>query len=95
MTKNNFADEAEQRLNGTASKTKKKKSNKTGAIKKFLVNEVWESRPINWLGVGLAYGAIAYTSYMLATYFVRVPEFVGIVAFAGTLIVGSRAFKTK
>lgn len=78
------------------SKPKKKvKSNKTEVIKKWLLKEVWNGRPINWLAIGLSYGAIAYTSYMLATYFVRVPEFVGIVAFAGTLIVGSRAFKSS
>lgn len=70
-----------------------KKTNKTEAIKKWLLKEVWNGRPINWLAIGLSYGAIAYTAYVLATYFVRVPEFVGIVAFAGTLAVGSRAFK--
>lgn len=91
MTKST-TDELVEQLNVTKPK-KKAKSNKTEVIKKWLLKEVWNGRPINWLAIGLSYGAIAYTSYMLATYFVRVPEFVGIVAFAVTLAVGSRAFK--
>jgi hypothetical protein len=94
MSKTNFADEADKLLNGTASKTtKKKKTNKSKAIKTFLINEVWESRPIHWLAVALSYVAIAYTAYALAKFYVRIPEFVGIVAFAVTLVVGSRAFR--
>jgi hypothetical protein len=71
----------------------KKKEARKKAVKSFFVEQVWNGRPINWLAIALSYGAIAYTAYVLATCFVRVPEFVGIVAFAGTLIVGSRAFK--
>jgi len=94
MSKTNFADEADKLLNGTASKTtKKKKTNKSKAIKTFLINEVWRSRPLNWLGVFLSYVALAYTSYEIAKYYIAIPEFNGIVAFAVTLAVGSRAFK--
>lgn len=71
----------------------KKREARKKAIKSFFLEQVWNGRPIHWLAVGLSYVAIAYTAYVLATYFVRVPEFVGIVAFAGTLIVGSRAFR--
>lgn len=70
-----------------------KKINRTEVIKKWLLKEVWDSRPIHWLAIGLSYGAIAYTAYVLSQYYVRIPEFVGILAFALTLAVGNRAFK--
>lgn len=91
MTKST-TDELVEQLNVLKPK-KKAKSNKTEAIKKWLLKEIWNGRPINWLAISLSYGSIAYTSYMLATYFVRVPELVGITAFILTLVVGSRAFR--
>lgn len=70
-----------------------KKINRTEVIKKWFLKEVWNGRPIHWLAIGLSYVAIAYTAYVLSQYYVRIPEFVGIVTFAITLAVGSRAFK--
>jgi len=72
---------------------KKKQVSKKTQVATWFKTQVWDSRPINWLAIGLSYVAIAYTAYALAKFYVRIPEFVGIVAFAVTLVVGSRAFK--
>lgn len=74
-------------------KAKTTKSNKTEAIKKWLLKEVWNGRPVHWLAIGLAYVAVAYTAYSAAKYYIGIPEFNGIVAFVATLVIGSRAFK--
>lgn len=92
MSNRTTTDELVEKLN-VAKPKKKVKKNRSESVKKWLLKEVWNGRPIHWLAIILSYGAIAYTSYVLATHYVKIPEFVGIVAFAVTLAVGSRAFK--
>ena len=75
---------------------KKSKNNDTGKrVASWLKVNVWDSRPIHWLGIGLAYTAIAYTSYTISKYYIGIPEFTGIVAFIATLTIGSRTFKKQ
>lgn len=70
-----------------------KKTNKTEAIKKWLLKEVWNGRPINWLAICICYVCVAYTTYSLSLANVKVRELVGIIAFVSTLAICSRAFK--
>lgn len=73
-------------------KTSKKPRNKT-AWYKTAAQTVWESRPINWLAIGMVYVAVAFTAYEVAKYYIGIPEINGVVAFVATLAVGSRAFR--
>lgn len=75
-------------------KKSKKAKNSTPWYKRAAL-VVWESRPINWLGIGLAYVCVAYTTFRFASYWVNYPELTGIAAFVATLAIGSRAFKKK
>ncbi len=73
--------------------SKKKSQPKKEVVKAFFIDEVWNSRPLNWLGVFLSYLALAYAGYEIAKYYIGIPEFNGIIAFVLTLAVGSRAFR--
>ena len=90
-----MAKSTDELVKAISSKKTKKQQPKSKAIKAFLIREVWESRPFTWTGIFLSYVALAYTSYEIAKYFVGIPEFNGILAFVATLVVGSRAFKSK
>jgi hypothetical protein len=97
MTKTNFADEADKLLNGTASKTTKKKSknNRLESVTKWLKSEVYDSRPIKWLAIGVTGLCVIYTTYRFTTYWVDLKELFGIVTFAVSYVILTRAFRSK
>lgn len=75
--------------------TEKKQQPISVKIKNWVIKEVWDGRPINWLAIGLCYASVAYTAYELAKYYVNIPEFNGIIAFVSVFVIGSRVFKKK
>jgi len=72
---------------------KKKQVSKKTQVATWFKTQVWDSRPINWLAIGISYVAIAFASYELAKYYIGVPEINGVAAFVSTIAIGSRAFR--
>ena len=72
---------------------KKKQVSKKTQASNWIKTQIWDSRPINWLAIGISYVAIAFASYELAKYYIGVPEINGVAAFVSTIAIGSRAFK--
>lgn len=74
---------------------KKKQVNKTEAIKKWLIRELWDGRPTQWLAIGITAVCVAYTTYKFATYYIVVPQFTGMATFVVSWVILSRTFRKK
>ena len=86
----NFADEANDRLNGKASKKTKSKNK---PLSKWMLDNVWDSRPIRWLAQALVIVCVAYTALDQLTNLTGLQQLQGAVALIGTALVINRAFK--
>lgn len=72
---------------------KKKQTNKTEAIKKWLTRELWDGRPTQWLAVGLTCWTVAYTTWRFTSYYVPASfvQVAGVISFVITLAILSRS----